>query len=109
MHLEVWQGLTTAIDAHEAKLPARDQACRVGDEELLLAVTLDRVAVVYDPLAPHRGRWLVGRAAVEVDAEATRWVPAEELEGKRSPWGWYAIGRARAASARNMSRPRPTD
>lgn len=91
--IDVWQELTTAIDAHEAKLPARDQACRVGDEELLLAVTLDRTAVVYDPFAPDRGRWLVGRAAVKVDAKATRWVPAEELVGKRSGWNRYGVWR----------------
>lgn len=91
----MWQELTTAIDAHQAKLPARDQACRVGDEELLLAVTLDRTAVVYDPFAADRGRWLVTHAAVKVDAEATRWVPAEELEGKRPGWkrygGWRVV------------------
>lgn len=97
----MWQELTSAIRAHEAKLPARDQACRVGDEELLLAVTLDRMAVVYDPLFPDRGRWLVARAAVEIDAEATRWVSAEELEGKRSGWNRYASWRGRAASARD--------
>lgn len=47
-------------------------------------MTLDRMAVVYDPLAPDRGRWLVGLAAVEVDVETTRCVPAEALEGKLS-------------------------
>lgn len=58
--------LTTAIDGHEAELPGRDQAGRVASEEVLLAVTLDRTAVVQDPVAPDRGRWLVGRAAAEV-------------------------------------------
>ena len=101
----MWQELTTAIDAHEAKLPARNQACRVGDEELLLAVTLDRTAVVYDPVAPGRGRWLVGRAAVKVDAEATRWVPAEELEGKRTGWNRYGGWRGRTPTARDTSSP----
>lgn len=100
----MWKELTIAIGDHEAKLPARDQACRVGDEELLLAITLDRMAVVYDPVSPDRGRWLVARAAVEVDAEATRWVPAEELEGKRSRWNRYASWRGRAASGRDTSR-----
>lgn len=91
----MWQGLAAAIEAHQAKLPARDQACRAGDVELLLAVTLDRMAVVYDPLAPDRGRWLVVRAAVEVDAEATRWVQAEQLEGRRSGWNLHAGWRGR--------------
>jgi hypothetical protein len=101
----MWQELTTAIDAHEAKLPARDQACRVANEELLLAVTLDRTVVVYDPIAPDRGRWLVGRAAVEVDAEATRWVPGEQLEGKRSGWNRYASWPRRGASGRDHRQP----
>ncbi len=98
MDLEVWQELTTAIEAHETQLPAHDQARRVGDEELLLAVTLDRMGVVFDPRA--RGRWLVRRAVVEVDAEATRWVPPKTSRGNgRAGTGMAAGGVARPRRA----------
>lgn len=104
MEFEVWQWLPTAIEAHEAQLPARDQACRVGDEDLLLVVTLNRVAVVFDPRALDRGKWLVLRASVEVDAEATRWVPAEDLDWTHSGWNRRASWRGRMAAARIRSR-----
>lgn len=93
--------LEAAIVAHEGQLPAREQVCWVGGEELILVVAMERVAVVQRLDRPDE-RWTVKRSKVDVDPERLQWVPEETLQ-----WNEYWSDRAVAQRGRAASRRRP--